>query len=102
MADRDLDPDRDRDQNPVIDVYWRPGCTYCMALRLQLKLARIPTRRHNIWADPDAAAKVRSVAGGNETVPTVVIGDVALVNPSVKQVRAALAAAGSAEGGLDR
>jgi hypothetical protein len=35
---------------------------------------------------------VRSVAGGNETVPTVRVGDVALVNPSphrlVEQVRA--------------
>jgi glutaredoxin len=35
----------------------------------------------NIWDDPEAAAFVRSVANGNETVPTVVIGGVAHVNP---------------------
>jgi len=33
---------------------------------------------------------VRSVADGNETVPTVVIGPIGLVNPSIKQVKAAL------------
>ncbi len=38
--------------------------------------------------DPDAAAFVRSVANGNETVPTVAVGDVHMVNPSVRRVRA--------------
>ena len=32
------------------------------------------------------AATVRSHAGGNETVPTVVVGDVAMVNPSASEV----------------
>ena len=45
----------------------------------------------NIWDNPDDAAIVRSIADGNETVPTVVIGPVGLVNPSVKQVKATLA-----------
>ncbi len=40
----------------------------------------------DIWQDPEAAAFVRSVANGNETVPTVSIGDVHLVNPSARQV----------------
>lgn len=30
---------------------------------------------------------MRSVAGGNETVPTVLIGDHALVNPSARRVK---------------
>jgi hypothetical protein len=33
---------------------------------------------------------VRSIADGNETVPTVIIGPVALVNPSVELVRTTL------------
>jgi glutaredoxin-like protein len=77
---------------PSVEVYWRPGCPYCLALRIGLKRARIPTTRHNIWTDPEAAARVRSVAGGNETVPTVFVGDVALVNPSVREIKAVLAA----------
>ncbi len=36
----------------------------------------------NIWDDPDGAAFVRSVADGNETVPTVVIDAVAHINPT--------------------
>ena len=74
-----------------VDVYWRPGCPFCLALRAQLKLAGIPTRRHNIWEDPADAAKVRAVADGNETVPTVFVDDVALVNPSIKEIKAVLA-----------
>jgi glutaredoxin len=46
----------------------------------------------NIWEDPHAAARVRSVAGGNETVPTVFIGEHAMVNPSVTQVLSAVRA----------
>jgi hypothetical protein len=40
----------------------------------------------NIWDDPEAGAFVRSVAGGNETVPTVVVGAKALVNPTPREV----------------
>ena len=40
----------------------------------------------NIWDDPSGAMFVRSVAGGHETVPTVSIGELALVNPSVDYV----------------
>ncbi|MGE0307996.1 MAG: glutaredoxin domain-containing protein, partial [Acidimicrobiia bacterium] len=42
----------------------------------------------NIWENPTAAAYVRSIARGNETVPTVSIGRVALVNPSTDDVLA--------------
>ncbi len=47
--------------------------------------------RRNIHADPGDAAIVRSVADGNETVPTVIIGPVALVNPTTALVRATVA-----------
>ncbi|MFB7463650.1 glutaredoxin domain-containing protein [Streptomyces sp. NPDC056224] len=79
---------------PGTTVYWRPGCLYCIKLRTRLRLARIPYRKVNIWRDPDAAAFVRSVADGNETVPTVVVGDrPAMVNPSLRRVRDALCGA---------
>lgn len=70
----------------AIDLYWRPGCGFCMNLDRQLKKVDLPIRRHNIWDDDDAAYVVRSHARGNETVPTVVIGDQAMVNPSARQV----------------
>lgn len=70
----------------LVTVYWRPGCPYCAALRRGLSRAGLPTAEVNIWADPEAAAIVRSIAGGNETVPTVVVAGNGLVNPKVRTV----------------
>jgi mycoredoxin len=67
--------------NPVT-VYWRPGCGFCGALLRSLERTGVSFDRVDIWQDEDGAAFVRSVAGGNETVPTVRVVDVALVNPS--------------------
>jgi glutaredoxin len=73
-----------------ITVYWRPGCVFCRRLRFVLWWHRLSVRQVNIWRDPDAAAFVRSVAGGNETVPTVVIDGRPMVNPAPRQVIAAV------------
>jgi mycoredoxin len=72
--------------DPGITVYWRPGCGYCSGLFRQLDRLQVPYRAVDIWQEPEGAAFVRSVARGNETVPTVAIGSVALVNPSAMQV----------------
>jgi len=74
-----------------VDFYWRPGCGFCMMLDRSLSKAGVPMQKHNIWDDPADAATVREWANGNETVPTVVIDDVGLVNPSADQVIAVLA-----------
>ena len=69
-----------------IDFFWRPGCGFCMNLERLLSRAEVPFVKHNIWDDQANAEYVRSVADGNETVPTVRIGGRALVNPSLQQV----------------
>ena len=69
-----------------ITVYWRPGCGYCSGLFRQLDRLQVPYSTVDIWQEPQGAAFVRSVARGNETVPTVAIGPVALVNPSAQDV----------------
>ncbi|MDX5578029.1 glutaredoxin domain-containing protein [Streptomyces griseus] len=73
------------DGRPV--VYWRPGCTYC--LRLRLRLGRDASRLHwvDIWRDPAGAAVVRAANGGDETVPTVVVADGPHTNPDPAWVR---------------
>jgi len=63
---------------------------FCMRLRLVLRWHHLRAHQINIWQDPAAAAFVRSVADGNETVPTVVIDGRAVVNPSPRQVVAAI------------
>ncbi len=75
---------------PNVTVYWRPGCWFCSSLLHRLNQTDIAYDRVNIWEQPDAAAFVRSVARGHETVPTVTVGDRAMVNPSVAQVQAAV------------
>lgn len=67
-------------------VYWRPGCPFCSRLLADLGRSGLPYRQVNIWDEPGAAAFVRSVANGNETVPTVQVGPAAAVNPSAAQV----------------
>ena len=73
-------------------VYWRPMCTYCMKLLTQLLFTRLRFTKVNIWRDPDAAAFVRALADGNETVPTVTVAGRAMVNPSKRELLDAVAA----------
>lgn len=75
--------DQERDE---IVIYWRPDCMFCLDLLLRLKFTRLRYRKVNIRKDPGARAFVRSVAAGNETVPTVVVAGRALVNPSKRQL----------------
>ena len=74
----------------AIEVFWRPGCPFLEGLGRHLDEAGVPTNLRNIWENPDDAAIVRSIADGNETVPTLIIGPVALVNPSARLVMATL------------
>lgn len=72
------------------EVYWRPGCPYCAALRRDLRRRGIAATWRNIWTDQQARTYVRSVNAGNETVPTVRFGDQSLTNPSGAEVAALL------------
>lgn len=72
--------------------YWRPGCGFCAALERGLTRAGVVLEKRDIWDDSEAATFVRSVARGHETVPTVVVGGRAMVNPSIDVVLEALSA----------
>lgn len=74
----------------MVDFYWRPGCGFCRRLEGALDRLGVPLRKHDIWQDDADAAIVRSIANGNETVPTVVVGPFAMVNPSPDRVVEAL------------
>ncbi|MFI7743316.1 glutaredoxin domain-containing protein [Kocuria rhizosphaericola] len=73
-----------------VTVYYRPGCGYCLRLRASLGSRARRARWVDIWADPGAAAYVRSVNGGDAIVPTVVLDGVPHTNPAPATVRAAL------------
>jgi mycoredoxin len=86
---------------PAVTVYWRRGCPFCRSLRRGLRRAGLPTQEVDIWSDSEAAAFVRTHAGGDETVPTVAIGGTVFVNPSVQQVVALATDAGIPIGQVD-
>jgi glutaredoxin len=74
------------DSQNQIDLYWRPGCGFCSMLQRRLDKLGIDRVEHNIWDDDADAAVVRRHANGDETVPTVVVGDVGFVNPSAREL----------------
>ncbi len=78
----------------TVVVYWRPGCFFCLRLRLRLWSAGVRPGRLtwvDIWADPEGAAYVRDLNDGAETVPTVILPDgSAVTNPAPGLVIAVL------------
>lgn len=72
-------------------VFHRPGCPYCLRLRRTVGKRAGRAAWVDIWAEPDAAARVRAITGGDETVPTVVVGSEQRVNPDPAWVREQLA-----------
>ena len=68
-------------------MYSTTWCGFCRRLKLQMDAAGVPYTEVNIERDPDAAAFVEGVNGGNRTVPTVRFADdSALTNPTLTQV----------------
>jgi mycoredoxin len=74
-----------------LTMYTTTWCGYCIRLKHSLKRAGVAFTEINIETDPDAAALVERVNGGNQTVPTVVLPDgTAMTNPSVRDILGAL------------
>ena len=68
-------------------VYWRPGCSYCLRMRMALGRAGKRAVWVDVTRDPAASARVRAANSGDETVPTVFVGEVATTNPRPTWVR---------------
>lgn len=72
----------------TVTMYSTPWCGYCRRLRSQMNRAGIAYEVVDIAEQPEAAAIVEKVNGGNQTVPTLVYADgSAQTNPSLKQVQ---------------
>jgi len=73
-----------------VTIYWRPMCGYCDVLKRELTALGVAFDEIDIWQQREYSAVVRKATGGDEIVPTVRVGEQFLVNPSAKQVFAAL------------
>lgn len=84
--------DQAKGQAGQLTMYTTSWCGFCRRLKSQLARDGIEMVEVDIERDPAAADYVMSVNGGNQTVPTVTIGDkVVLTNPSAKEVKRHLA-----------
>ena len=80
-------------------VYGHPRCPDVPPIRGLLTRAGVPHRYINIHQDPAAAAQVRSINHGNESVPTLLFPDGStLTEPSVRQLTAHLESYGHTVG----
>ena len=81
----------------AVTMYSTTWCGYCSRLKAQMGREGIEYTEVNIELDPEAAAFVERVNGGNQTVPTLRFDDgSAATNPSIGEVKARLAAIASA------
>ena len=71
-------------------IFWKPGCSYCILLRVMVG----PAGRRASWVDSSvdeqARAVVRSVNAGDHTTPTVMFGEDTRTNPDAAWVRSLL------------
>ena len=93
MSDTTTSNPTPRPADGTVLMYSTTWCGYCRRLRTQLDSEGIGYTVIDIEEQPEAAAYVEQVNGGNQTVPTVVYPDgSAATNPSLAQVKQALAA----------
>jgi len=75
----------------AVTMYSTTWCGYCSRLKAQMERAGIDYTVVDIEQDPEAAAFVESVNGGNQTVPTILFPDgTTATNPPIKEVEARL------------
>jgi mycoredoxin len=84
----------------MLTMYSTSWCGYCHRLKSQLDRAGIAYEVVDIEQDPVSAEFVMSVNGGNQTVPTIRIAptnggaEIVMTNPTIVQVKEALAGTG--------
>jgi mycoredoxin len=71
-----------------VTMFTTTWCGYCHRLKAQMAEAGVPFTEVDVEQDPEAAALVEQVNGGNRTVPTLLFPDgSAATNPSLREVR---------------
>lgn len=74
-----------------ITVYSTTWCGHCKRLLRQLDEAGIAYEVVDLDEQPHHGSKIEAKTGGYRTVPTLEVGGELLVNPSIIQVREAMA-----------
>jgi mycoredoxin len=77
--------------NEPITMYTTTWCGYCRRLKRQMEDEGIVFREIDVDVHPDFDERIMAATGGFRTVPTIDAGGALLVNPTLREVRAALA-----------
>jgi glutaredoxin len=55
-----------------MEIFTKPDCPYCRALKRKLEHDRTPYVEHNAQDDPQALRRMMDLNGGKRNVPTIV------------------------------
>lgn len=77
--------------NALVTMYSTRWCGYCRRLKRQMEDEGILFREVDVDENPEFDDRIIAATGGYRTVPTVEAGGALLVNPTLREVRAALA-----------
>ncbi len=75
---------------PIVTMYSTTWCGYCRRLKRQLEEAGISYQEIDLDRDGSYDDRIIEKTGGYRTVPTVEVDGELLVNPSIREVEAAL------------
>ena len=76
----------------MVTMYSTSWCGYCRRLKRQMQDAGIAFREVDLDDDPTYDDRIIAATGGYRTVPTLEVAGKLLVNPSLREVVAALEA----------
>ena len=74
----------------TVTMYSTTWCGYCRRLKREMAEAGISFREVDLDDDPSHEYKIIARTGGYRTVPTLEVKGELLVNPSIREVEAAL------------
>ena len=80
-----------RPMSQPVTMFTTVWCGYCRRLKRGLEEAGIAYREVDVDDEPRYNERIVKASGGYRTVPTVQVGDELLVNPSAREVAAAVA-----------
>lgn len=76
--------------NDTVTMYSTTWCGYCRRLKREMEDAGISFQVIDLDDDPSHDERIIARTGGYRTVPTLEVGGELLVNPSIREVEAAL------------
>ncbi|MDP9067239.1 MAG: glutaredoxin family protein [Actinomycetota bacterium] len=77
----------------IVTMYSTTWCGYCRRLKRQMDEAGIAYREIDLDLNDSYDDRIIEKTGGYRTVPTLEVGGELLVNPTIRQVQAALGSA---------